>query len=1459
MSTLEHLFMQIFERKNWIEGQLRLQIESYGESLGYNLLADGVRPPEWLWTVGFDAPHRADHKEIYGAQITSDFLFPPTLVNTPANQRARFTLPTLKETNLSQSSFFTETCVNIGGTLPLAQHGKTSGQQDKAESDIAEAYAEFSTFSRIHRSRSRQRDLENRLNEKSEATVVDRKDTINTGIVTRSRASIRSERAKESTVVKSVVDTVTDCRNSQSRHLDPKHSHDNLSKPDEPSEDMEGARRTSETQLISCLATSVKEDNLAIHCNDEAVVSSGCTAGTVSEVPTIDHFELKIGDAVASTLPEADLSVEPKKLLFDGIELCVQVEKPFSALETENQVECAESEHLKQCDFNGISLACFEEERKGRDSVFFVREENALVAKDELLQQEPERAGVSSANGHICGKDDVWYTSHVNKVLTDGQKEMLKLLRTREPEDNSQTTMYNSMPSNLPVAESLELISRNDTSMTSFVASPGQCTIKLDKKDKELKGTSDDLFQHTDISNSDGLVSPLTEKVETFRNKDDVATPLEFGKSSITQLSKIKQTPENCCLSDYMELTVDDTPNTSDKVSKTQNHDTNSHSLDRNLGSCGKNDYISPYPDEFSMHPGVTKDEIHQELNVVAEKSVISFTAALNDREISGSSPAAQCCLRSPGGNEKNTPFDLKGKNISGNSKRPSKTQLHANGVSWPKRRKMNCHSNNFLATPPRAKVQPVLNSQGDSKDLLMNQENDSGASLTFRPLSLANEMESNRADVAADGCFDVLSQSSKISLSKMEPKQLLSPVSYLDDGVPSPFSELAARTIQSTPSKPAENCNSEEDGHDLLCSQNMSKHEISRRSSLNVEINDKEVRDNYDNLDASNIAKPSQYSDDSVECDGTMPEFEGFSIDVPSSVEDDILLNSSEVESLKEERASLLEHLYCSCPSARYKINKFPDLYQSSTTGVLELMRTTNSLESENREFPGLYENIGLEFDDTSAGRSHSQSIPSLSARLGQETSKPPLTPLVEKFSERKLSGRSGASSETVGSKPELTCFRIDEDISTADENDGQDGIYTSEERDCLEGAKAASNRKALQDVTATYQNVAPSKLEAYAGKKVGQQHMSLGNACPSKMKSKENRIHSVDGDRVSKVAELICSRSSKAEIAGEANERKRSQANLQKGCKPTNIVSNISSFIPLVKQKQQAPAVKGKKDIRVKALEAAEAAKRLEQKKQNEREMRKEAAKVERIRLKQEKELKLKQEEDQRKKKEADIAARKRQREEEERLKQEKELKLKQEEDQRKKKEADNAARKRQREEEEKKKEKKRKCIEEARKLQKEKEERINVEKEEKDARRKASDEQEQKKKGLVHDTKGQLKPDKEEVVVGCKDEELSTSVAGARTHDSNVLEAQQTLKNAVEQSYEMSPYRDSDDEDDDDGDEEIRRRRKYYPSWARRECLEQILLSKQHIDPREIFSRKSSFNLSEVLSPHIPRRQL
>lgn len=69
-------------------------------------------------------------------------------------------------------------------------------------------------------------------------------------------------------------------------------------------------------------------------------------------------------------------------------------------------------------------------------------------------------------------------------------------------------------------------------------------------------------------------------------------------------------------------------------------------------------------------------------------------------------------------------------------------------------------------------------------------------------------------------------------------------------------------------------------------------------------------------------------------------------------------------------------------------------------------------------------------------------------------------------------------------------------------------------------------------------------------------------------------------------------------------------------------------------------------KRDVRVRALEVAEAAKRREEKKQTEREKRKTAVELERERLKQEKEHRQKQVEQQ-KKMDADIISRKRQRE--------------------------------------------------------------------------------------------------------------------------------------------------------------------------------------------------------------------
>ncbi|CAN6556097.1 unnamed protein product [Malus baccata var. baccata] len=130
---------------------------------------------------------------------------------------------------------------------------------------------------------------------------------------------------------------------------------------------------------------------------------------------------------------------------------------------------------------------------------------------------------------------------------------------------------------------------------------------------------------------------------------------------------------------------------------------------------------------------------------------------------------------------------------------------------------------------------------------------------------------------------------------------------------------------------------------------------------------------------------------------------------------------------------------------------------------------------------------------------------------------------------------------------------------------------------------------------------------------------------------------------------------RFSRPKLSGKTSERNGGPSLSEQVPKCNNIVSSMTSFIPLVQQKQAAAVVTGKRDIKVKALEAAEAGKRLAEKKENERKMKKEALKLERSRMEQgnmkQLELQKKKKEEERKKKEADMAIKKRQREDEER----------------------------------------------------------------------------------------------------------------------------------------------------------------------------------------------------------------
>ncbi|KAL5201060.1 hypothetical protein ABZP36_035414 [Zizania latifolia] len=567
-----------------------------------------------------------------------------------------------------------------------------------------------------------------------------------------------------------------------------------------------------------------------------------------------------------------------------------------------------------------------------------------------------------------------------------------------------------------------------------------------------------------------------------------------------------------------------------------------------------------------------------------------------------------------------------------------------------------------------------------------------------------------------------------------------------------------------------------------------------------------------------SGAAITRQEGDESVDCADTMPEFERF--DAPIQFDSPSVMTRT-INALRESRKLVT---LSSNFSKKYDTSTASDVHQLLSTIFDKPTKCSfpDDLQQYNanndRSMTDIFGACGLGLDNSFSIYDVMASCSS-NANNRQENTDNPLTPSVEKYSLEKLSARSGSSSEQMGSIPELACFRIDEDSSIGEENEYQGRLPRSVGMNYSH--QLPSGRKELQDITGLCQNTGSIGLAC--GSKLDH-HITLINDHGSD-KPKENLASSAK--REGKVSHSLNTRLSRTELQNR-NGRYQSEANIDKQSKPSNIVANVASFIPLVKPKLQPTTAYMKKDVRVKALEAAEAAKRLEEKKQNEREVRKAAAKLERERLKQEKELKQKQEQEQKKKCDADVTAKKRHRGKEER----------------------------------KENERKRKCTEEARKQQKQPTEKRHAVNDENHICQKASDNKEMRN-NLTEAVKVQVKPDDEttEPVLAYKATK-SNNEKGVAVNERPVSfgsQAMTNIPNSLEESYTMSPYKDSDEEDDDDfeHEEESRRRRKFIPSWARKENLDKTLLSNQTSDPREIFAQKCSFNLSDVLLAHIPQR--
>ncbi|XP_057992313.1 uncharacterized protein LOC110656968 isoform X2 [Hevea brasiliensis] len=605
-----------------------------------------------------------------------------------------------------------------------------------------------------------------------------------------------------------------------------------------------------------------------------------------------------------------------------------------------------------------------------------------------------------------------------------------------------------------------------------------------------------------------------------------------------------------------------------------------------------------------------------------------------------------------------------------------------------------------------------------------------------------------------------------------------------------------------------------------------------------------------------------------SVICtDQIMPDFEGFVMETdneqPCTSKEVIYFDKLDIPPTGLGHASVLERLCKSTCldtsishfSATYKLHEALNLHQSIPNGLLESieLRSTLHMNGDNEQLGSSFSCLNQEVNHALHGRSHSLSLPLSNAQSAWDIRKPCVSPVGKLWDG--IPPKSSSSGKRVSSIPELPCISEESEITEGVidiflEVVGPEVMISSVTRE--PPADITKNSNPLVSVCEAEINddghsFASLNTEFSFSGTCDRARQKLGNQNKNKRRftseDKENQNLPLEGDGLKRGNGSLHGRFSKLKLSGKTDLVKGGLglSEKEKESKCTNIVSNVASFIPFVQQKQAAAVITGKRDIKVKALEAAEAAKRLAEKKENERKMRKEALKLERARLEKQNlrqlELKKKKKEEEKKKKEADTAAKKRQREEKE---------------------------------ERKERERKRKRVEEAKRHQLVHEKKLHVEKEQKEDGR-ANGRKESKYRLGKHEKfekaeEGhnlQTMPDTEPTTT--KVSIIDTINASIIPEDSEALsncgdnskvmgyickESVSLLSNvSQEQSYEISPYKVSDDEDEEEDDNIPNS--KFVPSWASKSHLAPVVSSQPRY-PESIFPHDSFCSIAEVLLP-------
>ncbi|KAF0913820.1 hypothetical protein E2562_024906 [Oryza meyeriana var. granulata] len=1548
---MEELFMQVFERRDWVAAQMRQQVDSYDQSLACAFLAAGRRPPPWLLPSRPGAP-----QELNGNQALSEFVFPGSHITTPAINRTIYQPSAVPNTSLrnvgvpSGYSHLRTACASLDTDQPQEVQQK----QTKVNEEFANTRAEANMFSRIQRSRSRQRNIEDRLREKDQSANGGTSDGLQDRM---ERSKVASAGLNRTTASSSSEPCGGGANNAGATHPFPGQENDIY------------ANESNSTEFLKCSQQGgLGSEGIHLDCSpslvlENKIVSSDNNAKIPKYCSARDSSRTQAADSVCHPLPETHLFVEPKILQFEGVEsvyINVSNEKMRQPLES-----APESDHLDLAGAHPLnedpsSTGCYHVPRSVESSSVDGVELGFLNPDSATLKQHLQCGSLDLNPMHSRNEDPSPTISsevpnYTSEPLVDRDTYCIpeinflegpcsKVSQLLEKEETKARSVANPLLETnvLHIIESAErkrnLVTQNSKSLeqqssdshvlphphsgfvqladSSFGPPPSSGILR----DNLLEKDGLDHISHSETNDTNSQCSPSRSAASP-----DLLPPQLVNSGDVYQLNL------SCCKSQNNSkhsngCAVEDTTVSIEKPSSQEQYLLNRPPMELNFAdedtplghtlgthnemlkgktaadliNChsGKLNNAQKKPKDLTESSGFSyrKNEstgqkvasnISTRVTHTTERSSRSSTMnctegteqetslfdnavqlnanrciAENNKQMKSSRPSVRYSLRSLISHEKINLLQSEGRSAASNQKRSDADGVQVNGGSSSKRRRIKRQSNTALSSSPNtnscsanhqvdigSRVLTVENFSGMSQpsgryflrglgssgcmSLKSERRNSSShernnkASLDNEngnsPGQLQNTLDDVKTTAALPSCYGTLIDNEKSCTEEENPclegkhtNDTNSSVGHQQmtlqmDNITSQSVILdsenysRANSITMSPSYASNQHGDQAYAPSALVHENLSygsSAELDRRCKSNGSMG----------CLLSGAAITRQEGDESVDCDDTMPEFERF--DVP------IQFDSPSVETRTSEAFSESRKLVTLS-------SKFSNYDSNTASGVRQLLAAMSgkpikcSLPDDLQQYSAnndrsttdIFGACGLGLDGSFSIFDVAASCSS-NASNGQENNEIPLTPSVEKYSLGKLSARSGSSSEQMGSIPELECFRIDEHSSIAEENEYQGMLHGSVGLNYSH--QLPSGRKALQDITGLCQNTVNSASLSSVFLDTGSELNHHTDLIDDHANDKTKNSLAASTKREGKVSHSLRPRLRRTELHNR-NGRHQSEANTDKQSKPSNIVANVASFIPLVKPKLQPTTACVKKDVRVKALEAAEAAKRLEEKKLNEREMRKAAAKLERERLKQEKELKQKQEEEQKKKRDADVAAKKRQRGEEER----------------------------------KEKERKRKCTEEARKQQKQPTEKRHAVNDEKDVHQKTSDNKELRKPdGRTTEPALEYKAtncnNKKGVVV---DERPASLGSHAMTN----------IPNSLEESYQMSPYKDSDEEDDDDfeHEQESRRRRKFIPSWARKENLDKLLLPNQTLDPRELFAQKCSFNLSDVLSVHIPQR--